>query len=57
MSDHFMADPGVSDFTTSDLGINMDNTNPEYIWLDAQIGQGSTIGAGTINYRFVFEYN
>jgi len=57
MSNHFIADPGVSDFTTSDLGVNLDPTNPEYIWLDAQIGLGSILGAGTINYRFVFEFN
>jgi hypothetical protein len=57
MSNHFIADPGVSDFTTSDIGINLDPTDPEYIWLDAKIGLGSILGAGTINYRFVFEFN
>lgn len=57
LSDHFTENSGVSDFTTSDYGVMLDPNTPEYIWLDVQIGLGSAIGAGSVNYRFVFEYN
>jgi hypothetical protein len=57
ISDYFITDPGVSDFTTSDYGLSLDPIHPEYIWLDLNIGSNSIVGAGTANYRFVFEYN
>jgi len=57
MSDAFTVNPGVSDMTTSDRGANLDPVDPGFIWLDVNIGLGSTIGTGTANYRFVFEYN
>ena len=57
ISDYFITDPGVSDFTTSDYGLSLDPVNPEYIWLDLNVGSNSIVGAGTANYRFVFEYN
>lgn len=57
ISDYFIADPGVSDFTTSDYGLSLNPVNPEYIWLDVNVGASSILGPGTANYRFVFEYN
>lgn len=57
MSDHFTENQDVSDFVTSDYGLMLTPETPGYIYLDAQIGLGSTIGSGTVNYRFVFEYN
>jgi hypothetical protein len=57
MSDYFVENPGVSDFITSDYGVSLDPDDPGFVWLDVNMGLGSTIGAGTINYRFVFEYN
>lgn len=52
--------PGVSDFTdystiTGD-GVVMTSADPEYLWTDVRIGASETVGAGTINYRFIFEY-
>jgi hypothetical protein len=57
VSNHFTQVTGVSDFTASDYGCMLDPTIPGYIWLDILVGLGSTIGAGSVNYRFVFEYN
>lgn len=57
LSDSFIVDNDVSDFSTSDDGVILDNATPEYIWLDVKVGTASAVGAGTANYRFVFEYN
>lgn len=57
ISDRFTQVTGISDFSSSDYGCILNPDLPEYVWLDALIGLGSTVGAGSINYRFVFEYN
>jgi hypothetical protein len=57
ISNHFVMASDVSDFSTSDRGLELDPIDPEYVWLDAQIGFGATIGLGAVNYRFVFEYS
>ena len=60
LSDHFVAQPGVSDFydfeNTSDAGIVLDPTDPEYVWMDVQAGTGETSGDSQVNFRFIFEY-
>lgn len=58
ISDHFIETNGVSDFSQLSNGVSLDPDSPEYVWLDVQIGAGSTLGEETgINYRFVFEYS
>ena len=52
--------PGISDFTnystiTGD-GVVLSNDSPEYLWTDVKLGTADTVGSGTINYRFIFEY-
>lgn len=58
MSDHFTETNNVSDFSYISNGVSLDPDDPEYVWLDVQIGSGASIGVNTsINYRFVFEYS
>lgn len=58
MSDHFTETPGVSDFSFLENGVSMDPDDPEYVWLDVEVGLGADIGSSTgVNYRFIFEYN
>lgn len=57
LSDHFVPDPGVSDLTTSDYGAELDPTGIDFVWLDAYISTADSVGLGSLNYRFVFEYN
>lgn len=58
MSDHFTETNGVSDFSNLSNGVSLDPDDPQYVWLDTQMGAGSTLGENTsINYRFVFEYS
>jgi len=61
LSDNFSGLPGVSDYAgfllTSDAGIILDPEDPEYIWLDINVGSGETLGQSDINYRFLFEYS
>jgi hypothetical protein len=60
MSDHFVVVSDVSDLPTSDFsdnGVSLDPTGLDFIWLDAQVGYGSQLGEGSINYLFAFEFN
>jgi hypothetical protein len=61
LSDFFIPVPGVSDASTigiySDFGLVFDPSNPEYAWMDAEAGADETVGSGSVNFRFVFEYN
>ena len=60
LSAHFVAQPGVSDFydfeNTSDAGVVLDPSDPEYVWMDVQAGNGETSGSNQVNFRFIFEY-
>jgi len=61
ISDHFVQRSGVSDFYAPDAalatdGLVLNAADPEYVWLDAHVGYIQTVGSGTINYRFVFDY-
>jgi hypothetical protein len=60
LSDHFTVQEGISDFInfelTSDMGLVLDTDEPEYIWLDTQVGSAADSGAAQVNFRFVFEY-
>lgn len=61
LSDTLVEHEGVSDFsnyaTISGDGLALNASNPEYIWLDVNVGASDSVGAGTINYRFIFEYS
>jgi len=62
LSDAFVPITGISDAAMigmySDYGIMFDSTDPEYAWMDAEIGTAENmLGSSTINFRFVFEYN
>jgi len=61
LSDNFIQRSGVSDFYAPDAalatdGLVLNPSAPEYVWLDAQVGYIQAVGSGTINYRFVFDY-
>jgi hypothetical protein len=60
LSDHFIVQEGISDFFdfegTSDAGLTIDPSSPEYLWLDVQAGSAETGGDAQVNFRFVFEY-
>lgn len=60
ISDHLDVVTGVTGFDSrsANKGVSIDPINPEFIWLDAQIGFGETTGDNeSINFRFVFEYD
>lgn len=61
LSDNLYLSHGASDFVLSNNGIPLNSIgygeNGDYVWLDALVGTSQTPGSGTINYRFVFEYN
>ena len=60
LSDNFVVQEGVSDFIDfediSGGGLVLDPINPEYVWMDVQVGSTETCGSAQVNYRFVFEY-
>lgn len=61
LSDNFTEVTGVTDFSNysqiSGLGLELDAVNPEYVWLDTNVGSSETPNVGTVNYRFIFEYS
>lgn len=54
-----MEAPGVSDYSQfSDYRVSYNVSDPEYTWLDANVGLSENIfGISNLNFRFVFEYN
>ena len=62
LSDYFTEVEGISDVsqigTYSDYGLVFTASNPEYAWIDAEVGLSeTTLGAQAVNFRFVFEYS
>jgi len=51
---------GTSDFTNYSIisgdGLTLNGSNPEYIWMDINVGLNETTGSTSINYRFVYEF-
>jgi len=54
LSDHF--DLNESPSITGE-GVELDASNPEYVWMDVQAGDKETGSSSSVNFQFSFEYN